>query len=315
MERNVTLDCFKILLSIFVIVIHLEAIFDKSNVILWIFSTGLVQVAVPCFFIINGYYFFLKIDTPKAVGKYLIHLFIIYTTWFVIYLRPFLYRLDKFYILEEFRFDLLFKLYFSESFFHLWYVIALIYGICILFVLKKFLKKDVIILVAAIILFTAGYYLSFEKGYLSNSILYGLFLGFPFVALGYLIRSKDIIKKIKGKYIYGLLLISSLAIFVGAYLNHEILFVRKIYYSLFIFCPAIFIFILNHSKYVKNSKLIAYLGALPSAIYFVHVYIIFLSFSYFPEVGVFMRFLIVLFFSVIASFAIIFINKYLKIFL
>lgn len=62
MKRNIVLDIYKIILSLMVVGIHIRFFYDFNNQIGYILNQGIFRLAVPSFFIINGY-FFLKLIT------------------------------------------------------------------------------------------------------------------------------------------------------------------------------------------------------------------------------------------------------------
>ena len=56
MERNIRLDYFRIILSLLVITVHTQSLFSNDSLTGWLISNGICRVAVPCFFLIRGYY-------------------------------------------------------------------------------------------------------------------------------------------------------------------------------------------------------------------------------------------------------------------
>lgn len=69
MERNILLDYVKIILSILVITIHMQPLFDYGEFRGWIITHGIARVAVPIFFITGGYYIAGKLDDVKSLKK------------------------------------------------------------------------------------------------------------------------------------------------------------------------------------------------------------------------------------------------------
>ena len=55
--RNLSLDYMKVLLAFFIIFIHAGLFYDFDESLSYIFVNGVFRIAVPLFFIINGYYF------------------------------------------------------------------------------------------------------------------------------------------------------------------------------------------------------------------------------------------------------------------
>lgn len=313
MERNITLDYFKILFSLLVITIHIPYEFSRESLDAWWYiPNGLARMAVPFFFITNGYFFANKMNNLKATKKYMIHLLIIYTTWFIIYLRPFIYQNEELNIIGDLRFDILLETFFW-GYFHLWYLPALICGIILLILLNKLIKKDIIIISIVSLLFIAGYILEPHKTSL-YSVRNALFMGLPFIAIGYYLRKIEL-NKIKPLYIIIVFSISLLTLIFESYNAHRALHTRDIYLSLLPLCGTAFLFIMKFSKSIPTKKYHLYLGNLSAAIYFSHVYIIFKTFTVFRDVSSMERLLIVLAVTIPVSIFIIFINKRIKIFL
>lgn len=309
MERNVTLDYFKIMLSMLVITIHIGPLSVSNPLINWLIQHGISRIAVPCFFIINGYYFFKKVDNGKAVRKYLLHLILIYTVWTVFYvLAEGLWENSPLELLSIYIF----------GFFHLWYVPSLFWGCLILFLIKKKWKNDTAILIFCVLILLIAAIDSYRQE--PALVMERMALGFPFVFFGYYIRSKNLMERIKNSYLIPIIILGFVTLCIEACVFSRLGtgIYHNIFYSLIILCPAIIIYIFKHGKYKKsdrnNSTYLLYLGSLPSAIYFIHKYSIYiLSDIYISYMLI--RFIIVLFISIILSIFIIYINKYIKIFL
>lgn len=300
-ERNVTLDYFKIFLSLLVITIHLRPIFGpglKSAML----ADGIARIAVPCFFIINGYYFANKAGSFKAVKKYLGHLLLIYLVWSLIY-SPYYYSSGFLGILET--------LVFGYS--HLWYVIGLIIGIIVLVSLKKVIKNDTVLLMIGIGLFITGHFLEPMRDAL-YFVRNGLTFGFPFIMIGYYLKVKNVSETIKEKYLVPVLLLSFIFLLIESYFAHQREFVSDMFLSLLFLCPAIFLYIMKHSSYKPDSIYVNYLGSMASAIYFVHLLVIY-NLSVFSDKLLIYKFPFVVLLSVLLSIVIIFVNKRIKIFL
>lgn len=313
MERNVTLDYFKIILSILIITIHIYYPYQTGQFYIgWYIPEGIARIGVPFFFLVNGYYFANKIGNFNSVKKYLIHLLIIYTTWFIIYLKHSLERSDQFYIISDFRLDLLLEKY-LDGIFHLWYLPALFFGIMLLIFLKKIIKKDSAILLISIVLYTLGCILQLMK---TDYSLFrnGLFFGFPFIAIGYYLRGIDL-KKIKNQYLVILVILFLISLSIESTYAMKIVFRKDLYFSLIFLVPTIFLLLLKHSKYKSPNKYYEYIGSLSSAIYFSHMFVIHELENIYKDISVVEKFLIITFISFFVSILIIFINKRIKIFL
>ncbi len=310
-ERNITLDYFKILLSILVIIIHLPIVdmpTSTSKVFgegflysIGIFiSFGLTKIAVPSFFIINGH--FLDFTDQKKVIKYITKMIKIYVVWTLFYL-PFM--------IEKASIGM-YPLLLAMGFYHLWYLPALIGAAIGVFFIKKYLNNNILLLIIAILLLGIGYYIQQTSPHSSLRIfMYRnfLFMGIPFVLLGNLIKSFNFSQ-------YKRLIPILLVIGLLTLLFESIVYISKygvmpnIYISLIILCPILMIFVLQNSK--KKAIMNDDIGQLSSAIFFIHPAILFLIHIPVPNIFI-LPFVIIS--SVFLSFAIIQANKSLKIFL
>lgn len=305
MERNVTLDYFKLLLSILVITIHTNFIFtDKLT---WFISSGIARIAVPSFFIINGYYLSFILYDEKKVKKYLLHLLCIYFVWVAIQL-PFMFDNPSFSkkgILIE---------VFTSGIAHLWYIHALIVATLILYFLKN-LNKNVVLFFIYIFYFV-GYILT--NFYEINNRNF-LFFGLPFLYLGFYINSERVEYKIMNIRGLQVLFLLCLLLFIFEviysfflYYNENI-FRGETYLSLPLLCPLLFLLILKKSK-MKEAD--GYISKLATAIYFLHILVMncvraIFKYSY-TDLQLFP---IILFFSFIIAAIVLSLNKKIKIFL
>ncbi|QIK61337.1 acyltransferase family protein [Dysgonomonas sp. HDW5A] len=309
-ERNITLDYFKILLSILVVIIHLPIVDiyitpqGFGSKILYsigsFISFDLSKIAVPSFFIINGY--FLDFTDQKKVFRYITKMIKIYIVWTLFYL-PFMIEKAS---------GSMYAILLMMGFYHLWYLPALIGAVICIFFMRKIFNNNILFLIIAVLLFGIGYYIQQTNPYAPLRFFKYrnfLFMGIPFVLMGYLIKSFDFSRY---KRLITVLLVLSLStlIFESCTYLHKYEAIPNIYLSLFITCPAIIILILQNStmKILKNDDI----GQLSSAIFFIHPAILFLIHIPVPNIFI-LPFVIIS--SVFLSFAIIQANKSLKIFL
>lgn len=190
----------------------------------------------------------------------------------------------------------------------------MVYGTLLLYIAKKFIKNDIILLVLAILFFTIGVFC--EPLLDSNMYIVrnGFFVGFPFIFCGYYIYRQNLILKSKDIYLVTLIILSLITLCIESSYARDIWLIRNTYLSLIVCCPAVIIFVFKHSSYRKSNIYLTYLGSLASAIYFVHYFVItMLSDISIPYMIT--RFSIVLFLSIILSVLIIYINKRIRIFL
>lgn len=303
MERNILLDYVKIILSILVITIHMQPLFDYGEFQGWIITHGIARVAVPIFFITGGYYIAGKLDDVKSLKKYLKHLVIIHIVWNLIYLPTII---DMIYNIKSVILILTF------GFFHLWYIPALIVGTIALFLSKKYIKDYRYILVLAFILFMIGFYCG-----LDNLRIYhyrnGITMAFPFIALGYCIKSRGWVAKIKNNYLIGVMCIGLAALIGESYIRYVnsngFSPFNDFLLSLLILCPAIFIYLQKHPVMSSGKGFVAILF---SGIYFLHPLV--MNILGMPQTYMIYKLPLVVILSIVLSYIVYLINKRVKIF-
>lgn len=142
-----SLDVAKFVLALLVIAIHTRPFANTSDLADFILSDFIARMAVPVFFAASGYLFFSKqrfsngkIDNcPEnrtRLFRYLKKIVFLYIAWSLIY---FLFSLPEFFksgwwgipMIKDF----LFSFFFQGSHYHLWYLLATIYAVPVLYLL------------------------------------------------------------------------------------------------------------------------------------------------------------------------------------
>lgn len=196
MKRNISLDILKVIMSIFVVLLHLKFMSAYSQNISDFFVNGLFRVAVPVFLIINGY--FLNSTFKKnTFTKTLMSLLKIYFLWMLIY---------SYFWLRQFNgADLLITVFFGYHI--LWYFPGLIFSSIILYLIRN--KNSITIAIISTLCYLIGYTMQIilYKGVLlgdSNDqllkiIMYRNFLFdcLPLISTGYLISRGGLANKVK----------------------------------------------------------------------------------------------------------------------
>jgi len=312
--RNVTLDYARLVLIVLVMTAHSDI--STSGLFGWFFSDAFARFTVPIFLIINGYYFADIVHDKEKVKKYIKRLFIIYVTWMVIY-SPFLW-----YMTGGGKKLILINL--ITGYYHLWYIAALIGATFVVYFTRKISMTK--LLVAAYILFFIGYVI--QKVYLIGIDIYMyptivrtfLFMGFPFMFLGYYIKKNRLEDKpffqSTGMIVLAvvlLILLMAESTFVYYFKLGEADPVKdEVYFVVPFLAPLIFLSVLKYSKYEQGGD--GYMAKLVSVIYFIHVMAIFIITGSPYKADVFM-FPMYFFLSMMMSAAVIELNKRIKIFL
>jgi surface polysaccharide O-acyltransferase-like enzyme len=238
----------------------MQPLFGSGEFSGWLVSNGIARIAVPCFFIVSGYFIHSKSDDSQALKKYLLHILIVYAIWSLIYL-PTYYNTVGYRSLVTFA---------IMGYYHLWFLPALISGILMLAGIKKFMKNDTLILALAIILFITGYIME-SAGSPYRLFCNGVFFGFPFIASGYYIRKKNLMEAVKSSYTYIILLISLITLLLESYWGYKTDIRHNLFLSLYIFCPVLFIRILKHPGYATGKD---HIGKISAGIYYVHILVV-----------------------------------------
>lgn len=280
MERNIRIDHLRIVLSFLIIAVHIELFweFDTIGNLLRSFT----RAAVPLFLMISGYYFYNSINNKKSIIKYVKRILFLYVVWMIIYF-PFYDHLSTPFEKKQFALTLVIGYY------HLWYLPALIGGILVLLALNKLnIAGKYTHVVFILILFSIGWGLQTAKiissvptgikGFLSWTFPYRnfLFLGYPFLAIGFLIHKHEekILRIFNKKNGTIALIISSVLLMSEMYLYNlsGLPFAgTDLFYSLLILCPVVFIFTVKYAVMSANSNVANF----SSGIFFIHPFLIF----------------------------------------
>lgn len=192
--RNISIDLLKVLLSFFVMFIHLKLLNTYQPEISYFLVNGIFRVAVPTFLVINGYFLFPVIGTEKFRTQ-IKKLLILYVTWMIIY--------AKFWLFNDNPIELIITFFFGYHL--LWYIPGLILSALLLNSVRQF--KTTYLLSLSIALLTFGFLIqnlintseshTGTGSELEKIVLYRNFIFdcFPFLCVGYLINKCDIVKR------------------------------------------------------------------------------------------------------------------------
>ena len=197
-----SLDLFKFIFAILVVMIHTRPLMDISEAANWYFSNTVCMLAVPFFFMTSGFLLFDKLkscndkEKSNAVRKYVLHILRMYLVWCVIWIP---WKALNYYNLGHFdmydMLDYIRRIIFVSGGDALWYLPALAFSVVAVYILKKRLSNITIVLIAA------AFYLfgvligtwygawennSFVKAYYTVFLTTanGLLFGFLFTSMG-----------------------------------------------------------------------------------------------------------------------------------
>lgn len=312
MERNYTIDFIKFFAIFLVVCIHTNPFNDTtvfgvngdyvSNVIV-----ALAKIGVPLFFAISGYLFFVKYQVAENKNqyfkKYMKKIFSLFVWWYLFYI---LYDLvlilitdlsnGSHTVIQQFQeyFSSLFNAGFifygtlSNSSYHLWYLIALLWSILILYITLKVNKLN-ILLIFSFILHLVGQFGQSYSGLIDFPLNTrdALFFGLFYVSLGsfFAKNNEAILRSTKKLKIIPLILLSIFFIFLQV-------IERTVTYSLwnplninyFISTiPAIICIMIIVAKYptIGKGSWISKIGANAVGIYVSHVFFLELTLTIF----------------------------------
>ena len=251
MNRNPLIDLLKLILAFMVVGLHTHFLVDFSVFSSYATINGLFRIAVPLFFMINGFYFD-KIIQNKQLLTWLKKGVLLYITWMVIYLY-------FWFPYKDFRFSKLLTIIFI-GYFHLWYLIAYVFSGIFLYLFRK--KSNQLLFTISILLFITGVFIQYSGNYhlfkhneeLDKILNYipnyrnFLFFGFPFFTVGYLIKNSSISEKIRFSKIKIYTVIAFILFFaeiVFNYFNTPIDEKNDLFFSLIFICPILFIWVLK----------------------------------------------------------------------
>lgn len=263
--RSLSIDILKIVLAAFVVGLHMHVLRDSYPSLSYVLVNGLFRVGVPVFLIISGYFFYFTDDLSR-LKKWSVRILLLYVIWSVIYFP--LWKEDDSYLS-----NILF------GYHHLWYLIGTFFSGLLLFALRNLSSK---ILASLILLFfCCGYGIQFLgnshyfKGEIDATLnLFPtyrnfLFVCFPFLGMGFLIRKLEI--DVKRKPSIWVVIVSVFLVTFESFLNYSVFNLSQkesidLLFSLLIACPLLFLYCKNIA--VKTDSKI--LASISTAIYLVH---------------------------------------------
>lgn len=305
-------------MAFMVVGIHANFLGDFTSLGQYLSVNGVFRVAVPIFLIINGFYFYPVLLKNSQIA-WLKRVIVLYIFWMAFY--------GYFWFsVPEFSFDGFASLIqdIIIGYYHLWYLSGMIGAAIILIVLRKL--PPVFLLVSILLTFIGGVLIQYLGNYhiLEGSVFENfdklfnydwfhrnmLFLSYPFFCIGYLINKHSLHNLVSFKIAWILSLFGLLALLGESYVNYyqegrDGGFDN--FFSLLLVCPFIFIMFMK-SNISGSSKNIALYS---SAIYLIHILLLFLLRKYTEFDATFLT-LITILASAFVSFFIIKLNSKLK---
>ena len=279
-DRRLSIDILKIVMALCVIAIHVNPLESLPNGGAFLHG-GLARVAVPVFFLINGY-FFETIARNGGARAYVVRLLWLFAVWSILYLpawfnallQPDLWPLARFTIM---------------GWWHLWYLPGLALAAALAARMQHWPEQSQVAAMA--LTFGAGvaivYGIAFGVLHPSPRIFgdmtvlhrNGLFLGLPFLLGGMLIRRHDLensfslpVLAVAAAAGLALMVAEGIALRQNAsgLANHDNLA------ALAVACPAILLFALKLNTQSRSRTV----GTYANGLYFLHVAFCVIGFRY-----------------------------------
>ena len=182
--RSLALDLLKCVLALAVVAIHSSPLAAVSAGLNSVLINGLCRIAVPTFFVINGFYIAGALRDEASFARYMRRMGSLYLFWMLVY--------APFYIAPHGNSLLAILKTVVFGYLHLWYVAALLIAAPALFVVHDKISSRSLAAVAGTLfgLGVAMQYGSYYSGGVQHYTLYrnAVFFGFPFLSIGYLVR-------------------------------------------------------------------------------------------------------------------------------
>ena len=275
--ENKLLDLLKYISTLMIIISHCLPVI-RSELLNIFYGQWMFRFAVPLFFLSSGYYYTIFDDEMKK--KYIVRIFSLYILSTIIY-APLFLRDGVDFILKS--------IFFGYS--HLWYLSALVLGLCLMYVIEKLACFNKIYLCVSLLLILIGaffdeYYKMFgmpclDKAYAClqfvGGVRHGIFFALPMLMFGKFLaenKAKFLFNPKKSFVFVGI--VSLLSLIEFCFLFSVIGINIKCDITFFNWLPAIALFVLTlnycpkilHGVYTKPFRKMA------DVIYIIHMWII-----------------------------------------
>ena len=242
--RSVGIDALRVVLAVLVICLHGHVLADVDRRASYLMEQGLCRMAVPCFFIISGFY--LERTDPRRFGGWLRHVLWLYLLWMALY--------AGFWWVDPIAFPLAFLARLAFGYYHLWFLVALAAAGSLMFALRGVASRRLAALAA--LCAVPGVAMQYLGAYhllggaidyhlnQTNSFRNFLFFGFPFLAIGFLLSRHDRTIALSQAAVMRLLAAGLVVLMLESGLNLRLVGAGRpfdILLSLYIAAPALFL--------------------------------------------------------------------------
>ncbi|MBQ8131740.1 MAG: acyltransferase [Bacilli bacterium] len=284
MKRYPLVDIFKLLFAVGIVAIHCN-LFLGTDAVSWYILHGVLRIGVPFFFCVSGFFLCKSLDRTKDADKnkkvltYLKRILIPFVVWilldFYYFYRTRCVGLVGFVLIKYIVKNLIFYPWGA-----MWYLLALMVSVLILYPFYKKNKLRVIVGLGGILylvgLLGNNYYFLIEgtklqygmEWYINHFLCTrnGIFEGLYFVGIGMLISRVEFKPKLWMLICsYGLFVVEIFLIKGRSYLDDHSLFI-----SFLFFIPILVLYLTKFDEYYDTSKIRNY----SSGIYFMHRFVL-----------------------------------------
>ena len=208
------IDFAKLIAAFLVVAIHIPPFEELAPAFSHTFEQVICRLSVPFFFLCTGFFTAEKITDWGRMKSYLLHIIKMYLFWSFLYLPCIFVRfVKKEHTWQENVWELLRRFFLIGSYIQLWYLLATVIAVLLLFLVKRFLKEqDGLLILFAISVYLVGLLgNSYRHIVIQNSVAAsvvrgyqdiflttrnGFFFGFPFVTMGYFFfKNREKIKR------------------------------------------------------------------------------------------------------------------------
>ena len=142
-REYVAIDVLRFIAAYLVMSIHYVIFIDVNEELNFWFIQVVCRLAVPFFFLVSGYFAANKLQDKIKTYAYVKRILLMYIIYTVVYLPSFIKDNQKLgHTSEEMVMIFLKDFFLVGSYFHLWYFLALIVGIVILYIMINWLKWE-----------------------------------------------------------------------------------------------------------------------------------------------------------------------------
>ena len=201
MEKKIYsfVDVLKFVFSFFIIMIHVDLFSDINESVYYFSANILTRIAVPFFFAASGFFFAKSFEyskqkriaktksNVKRLRKTEWRIIVLYVIWSFIYLfvaMPFNYDGWSFRNIVDYAISSVIRC----SFYHLWYVYALVFAYPILYIMMRFLSRKVITIVS-VMMYVTGVFVNSYSHLFDNVAINTISEKIDSVAVSYLITN------------------------------------------------------------------------------------------------------------------------------